>query len=131
MTLVHILAVGLDPMVLSSRCSVLRHAGYIVKSASGIDEAIERLSDTDFNLMLLCHSIPVQDRDWIVKIVRSTGSQIPIYLVAAASSDSEAGLDDGILSSRPEHLLKALRCRPASRPLQNNISQMSWKTESS
>lgn len=129
MALVHILAVGLDPMVLSSRCSILRHAGYFVEPASGIDEAIERLSGTDFDLMLLCHSIPVPDRDRLIKIVRSKDSKIPIYLVA--SSDSEAGLVDGILSSRPEDLLKALSFRTANRSVQNSISRMNWKTESS
>ena len=131
MALVHILAVGWDPIVLSSRCSVLRYAGYIVRWASSIDETVEGLSETDFELVLLCHSIPVQDRDRVIEIIRSANPQIPIYSVASASSDSGAGLVDGIISSRPEDLLKALRCKTASRSLQNSISQMSWKTESS
>ena len=107
MALVHILAVGWDPMVLSSRCSILRHAGYIVESASSSDEVNERLSGADFDLMLLCHSIPVQDRDRLIRTVRSKNSRIPIYLVASAWNEYEAGLVDGILSSRPEELLKA------------------------
>ena len=130
MALVHILAVGWDPIVLSSRCSVLRYAGYIVRSASSIDGAIEEL-DRDIDLVLLCHSIPVQDRDRVIEIIRSANPQIPIYSVASASSDSGAGLVDGIISSRPEDLLKALRCKTASRSLQNSISRMSWKIESS
>ena len=124
MGLVHILAVGLDRMVLSSRCSVLRSAGYLVRSASSIDEAIDGL-DRDFDLVLLCHSIPVQDRDRLINAIRSTHSQIPIYLVAPASNNYQAGLVDGILSSRPEALLKALRCTPVIRSIQNGVSQMS------
>lgn len=133
MALVHILAVGWDPTVLSSRCSVLRYAGYIVRSAASIDETIEGLSETDFELVLLCHSIPVQDRDRLIKVIRSAHPQIPIYLVSSAPSDSEAGLVDGILSSRPEHLLKALRCKNAGRSLQNSnsISRISLKIEPS
>lgn len=122
MALVHILAVGWDPAVLSSRCSVLRYAGYLVRSASSIDETIQGLSQTDFDLVLLCHSIPVPDRDRLIKIIRSAYPQIPIYLVASASSDSETGLVDGILSGRPEDLLKALSCKTASRSLQSSIS---------
>ena len=103
------MALGWDPSVLSSRCSVLGHANYIVRSGSSIDETIERLSDTDIDLVLLCHSIPIQDRDRLIKVIRSANRQIPIYLVASAFGDSEAGLVDRILSSRPEDLLKALR----------------------
>ena len=125
MALVHIFAVGWDPIVLSSRCSVLRYDGCLVRSASSIDETIEGLSQTDFDLVLLCHSIPVQDRDRLIKIIRSANPQIPVYLVASASNDSEAGLVDGILSSRPEDLLKALRCTPVIRSIQNGVSQMS------
>lgn len=128
MGLVHILAVGLDPMVLSSRCSVLRSAGYLVRSASSIDGAIEEL-DRDFDLVLLCHSIPVQDRDRLINAIRSTNSQIPIYLVAPASNNYQAGLVDGILSSRPQDLLTALSCRTGIQSMQNSVSRMSWKME--
>lgn len=94
-----------------------------------IDETIEWLSETDFDLVLLCHSIPVQDRDRLIKAVRSTYPQIPIYLVASASNVSEAGLVDGILSSRPRDLLKALSCRTGIQSMQNSVSRMSWKME--
>lgn len=128
MGLVHILAVGLDPMVLSSRCSVLRSAGYLVRSAPSIDGAIEEL-DRDFDLVLLCHSIPVQDRDRLINAIRSTNSQIPIYLVAPASNNYQAGLVDGILSSRPQDLLTAISCRTGIQSMQNSVSRMSWKME--
>lgn len=81
--------------------------GGISAPASSSDEVNERLSGADFDLMLLCHSIPVQDRDRLIRTVRSKNSRIPIYLVASAWNEYEAGLVDGILSSRPEELLKA------------------------
>ena len=94
-----------------------------------IDETIEWLSETDFDLVLLCHSIPVQDRDRLINAIRSTNSQIPIYLVASASNNYQAGLVDGILSSRPRDLLKALSCRTGIQSMQNSVSRMSWKME--
>lgn len=108
MALVLILAAGQDPVVLSSRCSVLRSAGYIVQSASSIAEAIDRYFDVDFDFVLLCHSIPVEDRDRLIRVIRSSGSQIPIYTVDSASVDFQTGLADGILSSGPGDLIKEL-----------------------
>lgn len=108
MSLASILAVGQDPMVLSTRCSILRSAKYTVRSASSVEEAFDLFRKADFDLVLLCHSIPVEGHDRLIQVVRSTGSRIPIYIVAAASRDFEAGLADGIISSRPEDLLKEL-----------------------
>ena len=60
MSPVFLLAVGQDPIVLSTRCSILRSAGYMVAEASSIAESLELFKDADFDLVLLCHSIPVQ-----------------------------------------------------------------------
>lgn len=108
MALVHILAVGRDPMVLSSRCSVLRSADYIVQAAASIAEAIDRSSGTDFDLVLLCHSIPVEDRERLIGVLRSSGSRIRIYTVAPATTHLQADSSDGVLSSLPTELLAEL-----------------------
>lgn len=103
-----ILVVGQDPVVLSTRSSILRSAGYIVRSASSVAESINLFQDADFDMLLLCHSISVQDRDRLTRVIRSTGSRIPIYSIAPASKDSQAGVADGILSSKPENLINEL-----------------------
>lgn len=103
-----ILAVGQDPTILSTRCSILRSAGYFVRAASSIGEAIGLFEDLDLDLVLLCHSIPVQDRDRLTRVIRSTGSRIPIYTVASATSDFDAGGADGTVSCRPEVLIREL-----------------------
>lgn len=108
MPLLLILAVGQDPSVLSTRCSILRSAGYLVRSSSSIAEAIGLFEDLDPDLVLLCHSIPVQDRDRLTRVIRLAGSRIPIYTVASAASDLEAGGADGIISCRPEVLIREL-----------------------
>lgn len=108
MALVLILVAGQDPEVLSTRCSVLRAAGYIVRPAASVAESIDLFQNGDFDLMLLCHSIPVQDRDWLIRFIRSTGSHIPICTVSSACQDFQAGLADRTLSSRPQDLIKEL-----------------------
>lgn len=108
MALLLILAVGDDPTILSTRCSILRSAGYIVMPASSVSESIDLFRNGDFDLMLLCHSIPVEHRNRLIRAVRSTGSHIPIYAVASASGDFQAGLANGTVSSRPRDLIDEL-----------------------
>ena len=108
MASVFILAVGLDPMILNSRCSILRSAGYFVRQAFSIVESIGMFRDDDFDLLLLCHSIPVLDRDRLISAIRSTGSRTPIYVIASAAYDFRMGLADGVLSFRPDDLIKEL-----------------------
>lgn len=108
MASVFILAVGQDPMVLNSRCSILRSAGYFVRQAFSIVDSVDLFRNDDFDLLLLCHSIPVLDRDRLISAIRSTGTRIPIYVVASAECDFRAGLADGVLSSRPDDLIKEL-----------------------
>lgn len=108
MALTRILAVGQDPMILSTRCSILQSAGYIVRSARSVAEAIDSIHNADFDLLLLCHSIPLSDRDRLIRFIRSTGSQIPIYGVESAALEFQAGLANGVLASRPDDLIKQL-----------------------
>lgn len=130
MPLVLILAVGQDPSVLSTRCSILRSAGYLVRSSSSITEALDLFEDPDFDLVLLCHSIPVQDRDRLTRVIRSAGSRIPIYTVASASGDFEAGGADGIFSCRPEVLIIQLDAVLRTAPRTSNTRDGACQTTS-
>jgi CheY-like chemotaxis protein len=92
-------------MVLSSRCSILRYAGHVVTPLSSIAEAIELFRKADFDLVLLCHSVPVEDRDILTSAIRALDPNIPIYTVAALSRETPAGFADGLLSCSPRNLI--------------------------
>lgn len=111
-----ILAVGQDPLVLSTRCSILRSVGYIVRSASSASEAVDLFRSADFDLLLLCHSVAIPDRDRIIRAIRSTGSRVPIYTVSSSSGDFRADQADGILSSTPQDLIEELGAVSVSPP---------------
>lgn len=104
-----ILAVGQDEMILSTRSSILRSAGHIVKSSPSVSEAMALVRGEDFDLVLLCHSIPEHYRDWFVHAVRASGSRIPIYTVTPGSAAFSPGLADGTLPHTPPDLLKAIQ----------------------
>lgn len=103
-----ILAVGQDQMILSTRCQILQSAGYAIQAASSISEAITLFHGADFDLVPVCHSIPQQDRDRLMHMIRSSRSQIRIYTVAPATSHLQADSSDGVLSNLPTRLLVEL-----------------------
>ena len=103
-----ILAVGLDQLILSSRCSVLRTAGHVVVPASSVAESIGLFPTSDFDLLLLCHSMSIEDRDRLTSLIRADDSHIPIYTVEANSNPTQCGISDGLLSSDPETLIEQI-----------------------
>lgn len=111
-----VLAVGFDSSLMRTRSLVLQSAGYIVESASSLKEAVARFQTGDFDLVLLCHSIPMEDRDHLTCLIRATGSLTPIVSIARnlGSRDAfvNATLEDGtnkFLAGIGEELRKAAR----------------------
>ncbi len=104
--MVLILAVGQDYVLLDTRSSVLRAAGYLVESAFTLPQAINGFEQGDYDMVLLCHSIPLQDRDRLTSAIRASGSRIPVVVVAPASQqDCSRGFADAVLESDPKSLL--------------------------
>lgn len=81
MSLTIILSVGLDPLLLERRNRALKSAGYIVVEAYSINEAVSRFQDGDFDLVLLCQSIPAREKDRLTSWIRASGSHISILSI--------------------------------------------------
>ena len=99
-----ILAVGQDSAILNSRSSVLRTAGYAVELSMSVKQAIERFRERHFDLVVLCHSLPLEDRLILVKLIRASGSQVPVLTVSPADFGSE-DLENPTVGSHPSELL--------------------------
>ena len=82
MALTLVLSVGLDTELLSTRNFVLHSAGYIVIAAFSPKEAVDRLRDGDFDLVLLCQSIPTKEKDHLALWIRASGSRIPVISIS-------------------------------------------------
>jgi CheY-like chemotaxis protein len=111
-----VLTVGFDSSLMRTRSLVLQSAGYIVESASSLKEAVARFRAGDFDLVLLCHSIPMKDRDHLTCLIRATGSLTPVISIArnlgACDAFVNATLEDGpnkFLACIGEELGKAAR----------------------
>jgi DNA-binding response OmpR family regulator len=108
MPLTVVLSVGLDPGLLKARNLVLQSAGYVVVSAFSIKEAAKQFQAGDFDLVLLCQTIPAKDRDGLTWWMRSSGSGIPVVCVSGSlwSGDVVAGVTVG---SEPSALLLGIQ----------------------
>ena len=99
MQLAVVLAVGFDWSLMRTRSLVLQSAGYIVESALSLKEAVDRFQAGDFDLVLLCHSIPTKDRDHLTCLIRATGSLTPVVSIARNLGECDAfvhaTLEDG------------------------------------
>ncbi|MGA7343445.1 MAG: hypothetical protein WBE72_09875 [Terracidiphilus sp.] len=106
-----VLTVGLDSSLLSAQGAAWKSAGYFVTSAGSIREAIEQFTVGDFDLVLLGHSIPIEDRERLVFLIRASGSRTPV--ICMANSGGECGSfadatfrnDSSALLARLEELL--------------------------
>jgi CheY-like chemotaxis protein len=105
-----ILAVGREPALLEYRSQILRSAGYIVDSELSLKRAIQRYKYGDFDLVLLCHTIPVQERDRLISSIQAFGSLTPVVTVAPPGSQAPDAADDVTSEGRPEEFLSSIQC---------------------
>ncbi len=103
-----VLSVCLDSSLLKTRRALLESAGYTVVSAFSLREAVDRFRDGDFDLILLSHSLPKQDRDRLVCLIRASGSRIPVVFLAAGLDPNDTFADETV-GSDPDSLLKGIR----------------------
>lgn len=109
MCLALILSIGHDPELLESRSSILRADGYIVDSVSSVQQAIIHFIDGDFDLVLLCHSIPVKDRERLTSSIRAFGSLTPIVSVASPAGQAPQARAGATIEAAPEKLLSGIQ----------------------
>jgi DNA-binding response OmpR family regulator len=100
-----VLFVSYDPMLLDTRSTILRAGGYLVESASTTGQAIELFREVDFDLVVLCHSIPAGETDPLIRLIRASGSTVPIVCVAPLSDHHLQTSADLVVDSRPQELL--------------------------
>jgi DNA-binding response OmpR family regulator len=102
-----ILSVGNDPSLLRTRNEILFSSGYSVVLAYSEAEAINNFLNGDFDLVILCHSIPHQEKRLIVASMRHHSPYTPIMLLASGMADA-CDFGDRNVDASPESLLAAI-----------------------
>jgi DNA-binding response OmpR family regulator len=103
-----VLAIGRDAVLLETRSQVLQAAGYTVIPERSLKKAVARFRDGDFDLVLLCHSIPTQDRERLTRLLREHTSRTPIVSVSCIVSALDS-FADATIGNDPRELLVGLR----------------------
>src|SRR3954471_7317958 len=114
-----ILSAGRDRPLLYTRNRVLEEAGYSVTPATTSAETVERFFTGDFDLVVLCHSIPIEERERIAMLVHNHSPSTPVIVLADMASrrysfgditvESDAG---SLLESLPAALKMAAERKP-------------------
>jgi hypothetical protein len=77
-----ILSAGRDRPLLFTRNRVLEEAGYIVTGTYTASDTVENFFAGDFDLVILCHSIPHEERERIAQLVRMHSPSTPVIVLA-------------------------------------------------
>jgi DNA-binding response OmpR family regulator len=81
-----ILSAGRDRPLLYTRNRVLEEAGYSVTPATTSAETVERFFTGDFDIVVLCHSIPIEERERIAMLVHNHSPSTPVIVLADMAS---------------------------------------------
>jgi CheY-like chemotaxis protein len=99
------LAVGRDPLLLDTRSQVLRSDGYTVVTALSSEQALQQFKSGDFDLVILCHSIPISERERLADAMHRHSPNTPVVLVSRTPAQQATG-GDASVASDPEQLLR-------------------------
>ena len=103
-----VLMIGRDRLLVETRSEVLRTAGYTVIPAYTGRQAIEEFARGNFEVVLLCHSIPADGREQLASILREHKSRTPIVCVGCFDGQFDA-FADATIESDPKELIHSLR----------------------
>ncbi|MBV9075132.1 MAG: hypothetical protein JOZ10_16020 [Acidobacteria bacterium] len=101
------LLVGEDPVVLETRSMVLRSVGYAVVSCLSTATAFGIFVDGDFDVVILCHSIPATERTALARAVHGYSPGTPVALVSAGYPAQDSSVD-AVIENEPKQLLQEL-----------------------
>jgi len=93
-----ILSVGYDPLLSNTRGRVLGTGGYTVVPVLSLKLAITEFLQKNFDLIVLCHSIPIGDRECLAYLFRERSPNIPIVFVSSGFGEQDPSADATIMN---------------------------------
>ena len=92
-----ILSISYDPNLLTIRHHILEQRGYAVESAEGFVKALQKCTAGNFDLLIMGHSIPHEDKQALLEATKQS-CQAPVIAMLRAN---EPELPDAIASVDP------------------------------
>jgi DNA-binding response OmpR family regulator len=102
-----ILSISYDPVLLHTRQQILEQHGYSVFSAEGFSAALETCRDKDFDVVVMGHSIPHDDKQMLLEEVHKK-CNAPVVALLRNSEPPLDGAAESIDPLSPANLLNAV-----------------------
>lgn len=105
-----ILSAGRDANLLGTRNAVLRAEGHAVVTAVTAAEIVDIFFAGDYDVVILCHTIPAVERQKIIRLVRNHAPRTPVLVLSAHDGQPA---DNGAVRVRnnPKELVEAVAAR--------------------
>lgn len=100
------LAVGSQSELLATRNVVLRESGFSIHSRKP-SQALTLFREEDFDVVLLCHTIPVKDAERLIRLLKEEQPHTPVVVMSNGHRASGADATIDSLDS-PEELLRQM-----------------------
>ena len=104
----HILSVGKNPNLMSSRSLILRNAGYLVDEAYSLDKAINLVEADSIDAVLICHTVPRNDQQALISTVRKKRRLMPVLCIRSYAYESAPQTCIPV-DNEPEELLNTVK----------------------
>jgi CheY-like chemotaxis protein len=106
--MVHLaLQCGKDPSLLEIRSEVLHSTGLCVVNTSSIAECIRKFLSGRFDLVILCHSLSIEERKSIAHVVHQYNRSTPVVLISAFGEKDQAV--DAVIEAKPQNLVAGMQ----------------------
>jgi hemoglobin-like flavoprotein len=108
MSTTRVVAFGYDRMLMELRSRVLRMSGYEVEETFTMAEASESAQSDLIDALVICHTVPIDQKEKLVSAVRKTRKLMPIFCVRAHQYDVIPG-DCAAVENSPIAILDSMR----------------------
>jgi len=103
-----ILSISYDEVLLSTRQLLLENVGHRVTSALGLGQALKLCRTEKFDLVIIGHSIPEQDKERIIQAVREM-RQTPVLVLLKFSERAHKSANYNHELHSPEQFVEAVK----------------------
>jgi DNA-binding response OmpR family regulator len=86
-----VLIYGYDPKLLETRGWVLERNGFKVGIATHIEEATQIAETQPIDLLIICHTIPAEERRNIATVIQAVRPQVKVMLITTPSNPAPGG----------------------------------------
>lgn len=87
MSATRVVAFGYDHLLVGLRSRVLRMSGYEVEEIFTLAEASNSAQSDLIDALIICHTVPSEEKERLVRTIRSTRKLMPILCIRAHHDD--------------------------------------------